>query len=371
MPRMLHLRVGMRQSHYYRPVHQALLVVGVTVFLIAMIAALYAVRMIALASLIGVGVGALIAPVGRSFQRRYRIPRPVTSFFLLIGGLGAFLLVGYFMVNMISDQIVPVVQKMPDLLHKMSGKFSEFSGQHPWFTKSGKNVDPGKYFSGIGAAVFSGVRLGAGLVTGLVFMFFVALYLSIKTEAYLDGFVSAFPAHMRVKTRSVMVDSAHSLRGWFGAQLTAMSIVAVIAAVVLKTVGSPYWLFFGATTFVLELIPYIGPITAFVTVCAITAASDPSSFVKTALAFLIVLALEGHVVVPLVMKGKVNLPPVHLLILMAIMGEWFGVFGFLMTAPLLAVLRTVYLSAYVPRMNRQTVPPSEESEGPQTLQKAA
>jgi predicted PurR-regulated permease PerM len=123
----------------------------------------------------------------------------------------------------------------------------------------------------------------------------------------------------------------------------------------LRLVGSPHWFFFSATTFVLELVPSFGPTAAFLTVCLVTAAGDPDGFVKTAAAFGVVLLLEGHVVMPLVMKGRVQIPPVHLLLLMTIMGEWFGVFGFLMATPTLMVLRTIYQESYLPIMDRQVI----------------
>lgn len=340
----------MRQTKYDKPIHQALAVISITLAMLAAAAAFFTVRLIVLAIFLGIGIGVLVAPIGAFFKDRYKIPKVVTHLLILILGFGGLLLVGYLIGQMISDQIVPVVHKLPSLFNRLEARFGAMAG---------KNFDLEKYFGGAAQAIVAGLRVGASAMGGLVFIFFVAFYISMKPESYLDGFLTAFPAHLRDKSRIVLVDSAQSLRRWFLAQLTAMVLVGVLASALLAIVGSHYWMFFGVITAVLELVPYFGPITAFLIVCIITLAADPSSALKTVIAFSAVLALEGNVIVPLVMKNRIELPPVHLLIFMAVMGEWFGVIGFLMAAPTLAVVRTIYLKAYVPKMDAETRAPRD------------
>ncbi len=349
---------GPEKVSFYRPVHQGLLIVLMVVVLGAL-AALYSVRLIFLGTLVGVGLGTLIAPTAQRLRARHRIPRTVTALLFLVLLYGAFATVGYFLFSMISDDIVPVMKKLPTIFHGLESRFTQVAHAHPGLGLPSQGFDFQKYLNGAASAVVEGVRVGASALSGLVFIFFVALYLSIRPREYLDGLISAFPSHRRDGLRRVLGDCAQSLRHWFWAQLSAMSAVGLLAAVVLKIVGSPYWIFFGAVTFVLELVPYFGPLTSLSIVCLVTAAADPSALMKTFIAFSVVLALEGNVIIPLIMRGSIKLPPVHLLILIAVMGEWFGVFGFLMAAPTLAVLRAAYLRAYLPLMDEKRVHPSE------------
>jgi predicted PurR-regulated permease PerM len=340
----------MKETSYSKPIHQAIAVLFIILALLTAMAAIYSVRFIVLATLIGLGIGTLLSPISEALKKRYKIPRALTSLLLLIAGFGTFFLVGYLIIDIISEQIIPVIHNIPAIVQRLEGKFNHFSGQ---------NFDPAKYFGGAANAVFNGVKVGATAIGGMSLIFFLALYFSIQSGDYFTSLISAFPAHLRPKTRKVLEHSALSLRGWFKAQLLAMAIVGALAALVLKIVGSPYWIFFGVIAMVLELIPYFGPITAFATICIVTLAADPGALLKTAIAFSLVLMAEGNLIIPLVMKGRIELRPVQLLILMAIMGEWFGVFGFLMAAPTLAVLRTIYIEAYVPLMDSQTIPPQE------------
>jgi predicted PurR-regulated permease PerM len=352
---------GADRVSFYRPVHQGTLIILMTVLIVGALAAVYSVRWIFLGTLVGVGIGTLIAPLAERFKLRFKVPRTVTSLVFLFLLYGAFLTVGYFLFSMISDQIVPAMRKLPSVFHGIQGRLADLTRAHPGLATLGipqANFDFQKYLNGAAGAIVDGVRVGASALAGVVFIFFVALYLSIRPREYLEGLISAFPSHRRHKMRIVLGDCAQSLRHWFWAQLFAMSVVGICAAIALKIVGSPYWAFFGALTFVLELIPYFGPLTALTSVCLVTAAADPDSLLKTMTAFAVVLALEGNVIIPLIMRGSIKLPPVYLLVLITVMGEWFGIFGFLMAAPTLAVLRTAYLRAYLPLMNASRVHPA-------------
>lgn len=353
---------GTERVSFYRPVHQGVLIVLMTVVVIGALAALYSVRWIFLATLVGVGIGTLIAPSAEKFKIRFKIPRTVTSLLTLVALYGAFAMVGYFLFMMVSDEIIPAMRKLPPFIRGFEEHLADLARIHPGLQRLGlpaQNVDVQKYLNSAAGTVVEGVRVGADAIAGAIFVFFVALYLSVKPHEYIGGLISAFPSHRREGIARVLEDCAVSLRRWFFAQLKAMATVSILAAVALKIVGSPFWIFFGAMTFILELVPYFGPLVALATVCLVTAAQDPGALLKTSIAYWIVLFLEGNVVIPVIMRSSIKLPPVHLLVLIAVMGEWFGVFGFLMAAPTLAVLRAAYLRAYLPMMDGKRVHPSE------------
>jgi predicted PurR-regulated permease PerM len=265
----------------------------------------------------------------------------------------------YSLVAMISTQLIPIIAKMPEYYQELRQKAAPILQASPLLQKYASSIDLGKNIENAANTLFAGISLGMSSAAGLVFIFFLSLYTALSPDSYLDGFVSAFPHHMRATVRRNCQASAAAVRKWFYAQLTAMLIVGSLAAIALRIVGSPFYLLFGLITACLELLPYIGPIIALVTVSLITLASTPHAFPKTLIAFLLVLTVEGNVVIPVIMKGRVKLPPVYLLILMALMGEWFGIFGFLLASPTLAVLRTLYLNIYLPKVNKQIVAASE------------
>jgi len=349
------------RTRFYRPIHQALLILFFSILILGCLAAIFSVRWIFVSTLIGIGIGVLVTPWVEMIHLRFKIPHSITTVLSLVIGVAAMGFLLYSLIAMISTQLLPIIAKAPRYYQELRQKFAPILHSSPMLQKYASSMDVGKSVENAANTVFAGISLGMSSVAGFVFIFFLALYTALSPASYLDGLVSVFPSHMRAVARYNCRASAEAVRRWFYAQLTAMLIVGTLAAVALRIVGSPYYLLFGLITACLEILPYFGPIAALITVGLITLASTPEAFIKTLIAFGIVLALEGNVVIPIMMKGRVKLPPVHLLILMALMGEWFGVFGFLLASPTLAVLRTLYQNIYLPQANRQRIPPSEEA----------
>ena len=63
----------------------------------------------------------------------------------------------------------------------------------------------------------------------------------------------------------------------------------------------------------------------------------------TALAFLVVQQLEGHLVLPLVMSQAVHLPPAVVAVGCFLMGQLFGVLGLFVAVPVLVLVLAMIL----------------------------
>lgn len=133
-----------------------------------------------------------------------------------------------------------------------------------------------------------------------------------------------------------------------------MLIIGIITAIGLWIFNIEYWAIFGILTSVMGIIPYVGILIVVVAASLITLASDPGQIIWVLLVFGITQQLEGNVILPLVMKGKVKLLEVPLLIFMLIMGNLFGIIGVFIAPPLFAILRTLYIRIYLPYIEAPT-----------------
>jgi predicted PurR-regulated permease PerM len=199
--------------------------------------------------------------------------------------------------------------------------------------------------------------LGWGLTTALaaltaaVYVIVISVYYAMQKERYAAGFLTLLPRRMHAGARLIMRDTARSLRRWIGAQLIAMSVVGLCASVAFLVIGVEYWAVLGALTGLLDIIPYVGPLIAALCAVVVTLGSEPDKFWWVVTAFIFVQQLEANLVVPLVLRDRVELPPVHLMTIMLILAQWFGIIGVLLAPPLLAVGRTMWLMIYVPSIN--------------------
>src|SRR5690606_16422857 len=66
--------------------------------------------------------------------------------------------------------------------------------------------------------------------------------------------------------------------------------------------------------------------------------SSPDKVIWVWLVYFITQLLEGNLILPYIMRSKVDMPEVPLLILLLIMVQWLGILGALLAPPFLAMM---------------------------------
>jgi predicted PurR-regulated permease PerM len=326
-------------------------IVVLTLFFLVLIAAIYSARLPLLIAAIGIGVGVLISPALDKMHHKFRIPRSVGAVFFLLVWAAVIGGVSFLVYTLLWSQISQLAEQFPQLTSQASRRLADLFHRFPSISDSLRKMNLGGSGQAVVGALGHSIRGGIEAVTGLVFIIAVSLYVSSARERYVESVLSLFPKSSHSRARFLMGESAMALRRWFVAQLIAMSCVGVCASIGFLIIGMPYWAVLGALTAVLDIIPFVGPTIAAICAVMIALGSDPSKALWVIVNFVIVEHIESNLVVPMVMKGQVDLPPVHLLTLMLIFGNWFGILGVLIAPPTLAVARTLYLLVYVPSIN--------------------
>lgn len=313
----------------------------------------YQARYIILVSLIGVGIGVLIMPVLRVLNIKFHLPRAFSGFLVMLGIILILGVVGGSIYYLVSDQMSSLIQRWPSIVANLERWISDLFFRYPWLEGQISQFELGSYLRQSIAKIFKGFQfLVLGLSLGL-FVLVLAMYTAIGGEYYYKSLIEAFPRPKRTKAGDVLHESAEVLRGWFRAQLIDMIIIGILTGVGLWIVGVEYWAVFGLLTAVLGIIPYLGIFLVIFSASLITLASDASQLPWLLLVFVITQQLEGNVILPLVLKGKAELPVVPLLIFMFILGTFLGILGVFIAPPLMAVLRTLYIELYLPRVNQR------------------
>lgn len=323
-----------------------------TIVALILVVAIYSAEFPLLVATIGIGIGVLIAPVIDRMHKKFRIPRSIGAVFFLLVWAALIGGIGFLVYSLLWGQVSQLATQLPELSREASRRLADLFQRFPSISASLRKMNVGGSAEGFLGALGQSIRGGIEAITGLVFVIAVSLYISSAKERYVDSVLSLFPRTSHARARFLMSESASALRRWFVAQLIAMSCVGICASVGFLIIGMPYWAVLGALTAILDIVPFVGPTIA--AICAILIAlgsDDPSKAIWVVVNFVIVEHIESNLVVPMVMRGQVDLPPVHLLTLMLIFGSWFGILGVLIAPPTLAVARTLYLLVYVPSIN--------------------
>lgn len=329
---------------------QALIVVNYVFALLLLVALLLFARLIVISTLIGIGLGAILAPQLRWVLRRYQVPRAVSAAIVAALGLAVVGIVGYFLFGLVQAQFVALSERMPQLIESLQALTNRWAARYPGLMDGAASIDVAGTVRAIGANLFRGAWSGFSIAGGLVFAFVVALYTAIDADRYHRGLLEACPPRARQQLAAFLEASALTIRTWFRAQLLDMAIIGTLTSLGLLAVGADYWLLFGVLTALLGIIPYAGIAIVVAFASLVTLASDASRLPWVIGVFVLTQQLEGHVILPMVMRGAAQLPAVPLLVFMLLLGTWGGLLGVLMAPPLFAVLLVAWRGWYVPRV---------------------
>jgi predicted PurR-regulated permease PerM len=107
--------------------------------------------------------------------------------------------------------------------------------------------------------------------------------------------------------------------------------------------GGTYAVAFGFWTAATEVIPYVGPFIGAIPPATVAATQSFSAVVAVVLVYLFIHQIEGHIVIPKLMGGAVKVHPLVVIFALLAGGELYGLPGILVTMPLVAIGREVWL----------------------------
>jgi putative permease len=132
---------------------------------------------------------------------------------------------------------------------------------------------------------------------------------------------------------------ANYIRGKF----IEMLVVGVVTYIVFLVFGLKYAELLALLVGLSVLIPYIGAaaVTIPVVLVAFYQYGTQSEFVYVVVAYLIVQALDGNVLVPLLFSEAVNLHPLAIIIAVLFFGGIWGFWGIFFAIPLATLVKAI------------------------------
>lgn len=325
-------------------------------FVVVLLVLLYISRTIVLVMLVGVGLGVLISPMLDRVQRRLKLRRGFAAILVLLAFVLAAAALAVAIGWGIVDQASAFSEGLPQLTETLRQRAASLVERFPWILERVETFD----FAGAARQaiqfLLTGAQSGLVAIGGAVFALIIGVYIAVDGPYYFEGTVRAFPPRHRDRAQDILAKCAKVVRTWFRAQLIDMAIIGAITTIGLLLAGVKYWALFGLLTAILGFIPYVGVMLVVVLVSLVTLATDPGQVPWVLLVFLITQQIEGNIVLPMVMKGQVEIPEALLLVVMLLFGSWFGLLGAIVATPLVAVMICLYRNLYLPRIEDIHVP---------------
>jgi predicted PurR-regulated permease PerM len=156
-----------------------------------------------------------------------------------------------------------------------------------------------------------------------------------------------FPHHARRRAGEVLSAMATVLRRWLVTQLIAMFTIGTITTIILLALDVKAAFALGALAGLLEFVPTIGPLLSAIPAVAMGFLDSPDKALAVVIAYGAIQFLENHLLIPLLMKGGVNIPPALTIVAQALMALLFGFLGLMVAVPLLAAILVPVKMLYV------------------------
>jgi predicted PurR-regulated permease PerM len=210
--------------------------------------------------------------------------------------------------------------------------------------------------SGVTRYLFPFLSSTLAVFAGILLIVFLAIYIGADPDLYHAGLMHLFPHHARRRAGEVLSAMALVLRKWLVTQLIAMFAIGTITTIVLLVLNVKAAFALGALAGLLEFIPTIGPLLSAIPAVAMGFLDSPDKALAVAIAYGAIQFLENHVLIPLLMKGGVNLPPALTIVSQALMALVFGFLGLMVAVPLVAAVLVPVKMLYVEGVVGDDVP---------------
>jgi predicted PurR-regulated permease PerM len=185
-----------------------------------------------------------------------------------------------------------------------------------------------------GGAVFSNVlEFSEAVIVILV----VGIFGAAEPDVYKAGLFHLVPRRHRDRAGQAVDAVTFNLRHWLVGQVVLMIVMAVTTAITLTLLGIPFALALGTIVGVMEIIPYLGAWLSAIPAALIALTVSPFHLVMVLILFLALHVLEGYVLLPLIQRRAVHLPPALTLVVQVLLGELLGILGLFVAAPLTVV----------------------------------
>jgi predicted PurR-regulated permease PerM len=182
----------------------------------------------------------------------------------------------------------------------------------------------------------------ADAVITVITIFTLVFFWLISRETMQRFSLSMLPQSRRQSVREAWNEIEARMGYWVRGQLTLMLTIGVVTTVAYFVLGLDNALLLGVIAGITEIIPIIGPAIGAVPALIVAfVEGGPELALLVALVYVVIQVLEGNVLVPMVMKNALGLPPFVVVVSLLVGAAVAGLVGALLAVPVAAALTVI------------------------------
>lgn len=312
-----------------------------------------------------IGLGKWLAPMFASLVIAYlleaiviqlqklglsRMPAVIIVFLMFMATL-LFLLFG--LVPIVTRQLTQLVQQFPEYIARGQTLLRQLPENYPQLV-SAEQVDVIIAQLGQELATLGQQALGwslssvASVITLVVFLVLmpVLVFFFLKDKDLMIGWTSNYLPRERSLVTKVWVESEAQIANYVRGKVAEIIIVGLVTYITFLILGLQYAALLATLVGFSVLIPYIGAAVATIPIALIAFFQFGWnwSFGNVMIAYAIIQALDGNLLVPLLFSEVVNLHPVAIILAILFFGGLWGFWGIFFAIPLATLVQAILRS---------------------------
>ena len=188
--------------------------------------------------------------------------------------------------------------------------------------------------------VTSWVGSAIGAITSMFMILILGLFIAMDPGTYSRGLQWMVPLDLRPEFARTLVKMGATLRRLLAGRLLGMAVEGVASGIALAVGGVPMAMLLGIIAGILAFIPNVGAIVTGVLMVAVGFSAGVDTGYWAIGTYLVVQTIDGYVIVPMVAKRTVDLPPALTLGAQILASALFGILGLALADPMTAMLKT-------------------------------
>ncbi len=254
------------------------------------------------------------------------------------------------MLPLLSEQITQFIGELPKMLLRVQKALLELPQAYPGYVNEAQikelMVKVGSELGSYGQHVLQ-LSLSSlkGLLTWAVYLILILLlvFFFLKDKKKIVSWLTMFLPDERVLVAQVWAEMDDQIGNYVRGKVLEIIIIGVCSWIVFAVMGLNYAALLGLLVGLSVLVPYVGAtvVTVPVAMVAFFQWGWGSEFAYLMLAYGIVQALDGNVLVPLLFSEAVNLHPVAIIIAIIVFGGFWGFWGVFFAIPLATLVKAV------------------------------
>jgi len=290
----------------------------------------------------------LLQSIVRKFQY-FKIPRTIAVFitFMLFSALVLFLL--FYIVPELSVQITQLVPQLPDMIEKGVVQIQANLAQSQIISEAqiieitnSIKTEISNYGQSLVVSVSSSIP---DIISIIVYLVLVPLlvFFFLKDKDILMSWLRRFMPRNTELSDEVWHDVDLQIGNYVRGKMLEIMIIWLLCYIIFALMGLKYAILLAAAVGLSVIIPYIGAVVVTIPVALVAFFQWGwgTDFAYLMIAYFVLQAIDGSVIVPLLFSEVVNLHPIAIIVAVLFFGGLWGFWGVFFAIPLATAVQAI------------------------------